>query len=113
MPTPVLGRRCGVSIGSLVRRPEAGSFVGLIVVYAFFAIKGEAVFIGAPGWSSWLNIAAEVGIVALPVGLLMISGELDISIGAMIPAGSMTVAIVSGHYGLPITLGIACALGRG
>ena len=41
----------------------------------------------------------------------MISGELDISIGAMIPAGSMTVAIVSGHYGLPITLGIACGLG--
>ena len=42
----------------------------------------------APGWSSWLNMAAEVGIVALPVGLLMIAGELDISVGAVLPASA-------------------------
>jgi len=44
---------------------------------------------------------------------LMIAGELDISIGSMIPAGSMTTAIISGHYGLPVWLGIAAALGLG
>ncbi|MNV35071.1 Autoinducer 2 import system permease protein LsrD [compost metagenome] len=40
----------------------------------------------------------------------MISGELDISIGAMIPAGALTVAIISGYYGMPIWLGIIGAL---
>jgi simple sugar transport system permease protein len=97
-------------IGGLARRPEVGSLLGLIVAYVFFAILGGQVFLGAPGWSSWLNMAAEVGIVALPVGLLMIAGELDISVGAVLPASSLTVAIVSGHYDLPIYVGIAGGL---
>ena len=107
------GRSSGMSFGSLARRPEAGSLVGLVLVYTFFAIMGGAVFVGAPGWSSWLNIAAEVGIVALPVGLLMIAGELDISVRSVIPASQMTAAIISGHFGLPILLGIGCGLGVG
>lgn len=107
------GRSSSISLGALLRRPEAGSFAGLVVVYVFFAILGGVVFTGAPGWSSWLNIAAEVGIVALPVGLLMIAGELDISVGSVIPASSMTAAIVSGHYGLPAPVGIASGLGIG
>ncbi len=101
------------SLGSLIRRPEAGSFLGLIVVYVFFAILGGQNFIGATGWSSWLNMAAEIGIIALPVGLLMIAGELDISVGAVIPASSLTVALISGFYGLPIPLGLAGGLGVG
>jgi simple sugar transport system permease protein len=103
----------GFSLGTLARRPEAGSFAGLIVVYTFFAILGGTVFVGAPGWSSWMNIAAEVGIVALPVGLLMIAGLLDISVGSVIPASSMTAAILSGYLGLPDIVGIACGLGVG
>jgi simple sugar transport system ATP-binding protein len=73
------GAGMSISIGRLARRPEAGSLVGLIVIYVFFAILGGQVFLGAPGWSSWLNMAAEVGFISLPVGLLMIAGELDIS----------------------------------
>jgi len=96
--------------GRLARRPEVGSLVGLIVTYVFFAILGGPVFLGAPGWSSCLNTAAEVGIISLPVGLLMIAGELDISVGSVLPASSLTVAIISGRYGLPIALGIAAAL---
>jgi simple sugar transport system permease protein len=42
--------------------------------------------------------------------MLMLAGELDISIGAMIPAGSMSIAIVSGHYQMPILVGIFVAL---
>lgn len=101
------------SLGSLVRRPESGSLVGLIVVYTFFAVLGGAVFVGAPGWSSWLNIAAEVGIIALPVGLLMIAGELDISVGSVIPASSMMAAVVSGFFGLPVPIGIMSGLAVG
>ena len=65
------------------------------------------------GAASWLNVAASLGIVAIPIGLLMIAGELDISIGSMIPAGSMTVAIISGHFHAPILVGIGAALAVG
>ena len=100
-------------LGRVARRPEAGTVLGLIVVYVFFASLGGAVFLGAPGWSSFLNMAAEVGIIALPVGLLMIAGELDISVGAVLPASSLTVAIISGHYDLPTYLGILGGLSVG
>jgi simple sugar transport system permease protein len=99
--------------GQFLRRPEAGTLLGLIVVYALFAILGGDKFVGTAGWSSWLNVAAEVGIIALPVGLLMIAGYLDISVGSTVPASSLTVALIANHYELPIVLGIAGGLGVG
>lgn len=99
--------------GDLLRRPEAGALLGLLAVLAFFVIFGGINFLKPAGTASWLNVAANIGIVALPIGLLMIAGELDISIGAMIPAGSMTVAILSGHYELPMIVGILGALAVG
>ncbi|BDT67118.1 hypothetical protein os1_12870 [Comamonadaceae bacterium OS-1] len=101
------------SFGALLRRPETGSFIGLVAVFVFFSIFGGATFLSAGGAASWLNIAAELGIIALPIGLLMIAGQLDLSIGSVIPASSMTVAIVSGHFGLPMPVGMAAALGLG
>lgn len=108
--SPADGRSLGATLGQLLRRPEAGSILGLVTVFVFFAIFGGQTFVGAAGFSSWLNVAAEIGIVALPVGLLMIAGELDISIGAVIPAASLTMAVVSGYYGAPDIVGIAASL---
>lgn len=99
-----------LSFGNLLRRPEAGAFLGLIAVLVFFVIFGSTKFLEPAGAASWLNVAANLGIVALPIGLLMIAGELDISIGAMIPAGSMMVAVLSGHYDLPIWVGMLGSL---
>jgi simple sugar transport system permease protein len=73
---------------------------------------GEA-FLSPAGYSSWLNVAAEIGIVALPIGLLMIAGELDLSIGATIPASSLTVAVISGHFKQPEIVGISAAMALG
>ena len=102
-----------LSLGGLLRRPETGSFLGLAAVFIFFAIFGGANFASPAGVASWLNVAASLGIVAIPIGLLMIAGELDISIGSMIPAGSVTVAIVSGHFQAPVLVGIGAALALG
>ncbi len=110
-PTP--SPATSFSVGGLFRRPEAGAFLGLFGVFVFFIAFGSIDFLKPAGAASWLNVAANLGIVAFPIGLLMIAGELDISIGSMIPAGSMTVAIISGYYGLPIWLGIAATLGLG
>ena len=96
--------------GRLVRRPETGAFLGMVAVYIFFAVLGGEIFLSSAGYASWLNIAAEVGIVAIPVGLLMIAGELDISVGSVIPASSITVAIVSGLFDLPDGVGVLAGL---
>lgn len=101
------------ALGSAIRRPEAAAVISLIGIIAFYAIFGGVDLGKLFGAASWVNFAANLGIVAIPVGLLMISGQLDISIGAMIPAGSMTVAILSGYYELPILVGMLGALGLG
>ena len=60
----------GSFFGGLLRRPEAGAFLGLIAVLIFFTIFGGMNFLQINGGlSSWLNVAANLGIIAIPVGL--------------------------------------------
>lgn len=99
--------------GGLLRRPEAGALIGLIGVITFFAIVGGIDFLYPSSVGSWLSRAAALGIVAIPVGLLMIAGELDISVGATITSGALITALVSGYYEMPIVLGILASLGFG
>lgn len=95
------------------RNPATPSVLSLIAAVAFFVIVGRADIFALGKAASWLNFAANLGIVALPVGLLMIAGEIDISFGAMIPAGAITTALLSGTYGLPIEIGMLGALAVG
>jgi simple sugar transport system permease protein len=99
-----------LSLGNLIRRPEFGAFIGMAFVFAFFAVLGGANFTSVAGAASWLNVAANLGIIAIPIGFLMIAGELDISIGAMVPAASMSIGIISGYFGAPIMVGILLTL---
>ncbi|MES0068661.1 ABC transporter permease [Mesorhizobium sp. M0074] len=101
------------AIKSFLRRPDAGSILSLVGVVLFFVIFGGVDLRTLVSAASWVNFAANLGIVAIPLGLLMISGELDISIGALIPAGSMTTAILTGYYGMPMMVGIVGALAVG
>ncbi|MFI7701541.1 ABC transporter permease [Nonomuraea sp. NPDC049480] len=101
------------SLRNLTYRPEAGALIGTLGVFVFFAVFGGANFLAASGTAAWLNVAAELGIIAVPVGLLMIAGELDLSVGSVLAASSMTLAIVSGYWGGPMILGIVLALGVG
>lgn len=100
-------------LSAFLRRPAAGSIVSLIAVVGFYILFGGVNVVTLFGAASWLNFAANLGIIAIPVGILMIAGEMDISIGAMIPAGSMVTAIISGYYGLPIWVAILAVVGVG
>jgi len=98
----------GFSLGGLFRRPEVGAFMGMVLVFIFFSYFGyDRNFLTPFGTSSWVNAASTVGIIAIPIGFLMIAGELDISIGAVVPAAKMSIAIACGFYGLPIPVGLA------
>ena len=96
---------------AIFRKPEGGALAGVILVFLFFAYFGwDRNFLSALGTSGWLNFASTVGIIALPIGFLMIAGELDISIGAMVPAGKMVLAITVGFYGLNVWVGVLLTL---
>jgi len=97
----------------LTRRPEMGALAGTILVFVFFSILGGGQFLAPSGAASWMNVAAELAIIAIPVGLLMIAGELDLSVGSVLASSSMTLAIVSGTYGAPMIIGIFAALAVG
>ncbi|HAS31626.1 ABC transporter permease [Microbacterium sp. UBA837] len=110
---PVIGVKSQRSFSDLVRRPETGALFGTVLVFVFFAIFGGETFLSSGGFASWLNVGAELALVALPVALLMISGEFDLSVGSVVAASSVTLAIVSGTFGLPQIVGILAALAVG
>jgi simple sugar transport system permease protein len=95
----------------VIRAPEFGAAAAAIVLYAFFAIQtaGNG-FTTIDGTANWLSTASQLGIIAVPIGLLMIAGEFDLSIGSMVGAASITMGIVCGFYGEPLLVGIAVAM---
>ncbi|PKW26741.1 ABC transporter permease [Phycicoccus duodecadis] len=95
----------------LLTRPEAGGAVSALVVFVFFAaLAGGNGFLNATGTANWLNTAAELGIVAVSVGALMIGGEFDLSVGATVGAASICVGIATGGYGLSAWIGVLAAV---
>ncbi len=101
----------GFSLLGLLRRPEAGAAAGFILVFVFFSYFGwDKNFLTPLGSSTWLNFASKVGIIAIPVGFLMIAGELDISVGALIPAGGIVLAMSVEQFGMNIWLAVLFTL---
>lgn len=94
----------------LVRRPELGAFVALALIYLVFVLAANPAFVGASGTASWMDTASELGVLAVPVGVLMIAGEFDLSVGSMVGASSMIVAMGTGYYHLPMWLSICLAI---
>src|ERR671917_288077 len=110
-------RNVGV-LRRLLTRPELAAVAGSILVFAFFAVvAGDYGFLTTAGAASYLEVAAQLGIVAVPVALLMIAGEFDLSVGSMVGAAGMIIAISVAEYGLPLLVGVllafAVALGVG
>lgn len=110
---PLPGTKSQFSWRQVTHRPETGALAGTVVVFVFFAIFGGQQFLGTGGTASWLNIAAELAIIALPVGLLMIAGEFDLSVGSVVAASSVTTAVISGAWGAPLFVGILAGLALG
>lgn len=98
----------------LIRVAWIGPAAAAIVIYIFFAFVGGAGgFTTMAGTAGWLNTAAELGIIAIPIGLLMIAGEFDLSTGSVVGAAAITVALGTGFYGIPIGYTITAALSLG
>ena len=100
-------------VGTLRRwltRPELAAIAGSILVFVFFAVvAGDSGFLTLGGTASYLEVAAQLGIVAVPVSLLMIAGEFDLSVGSMVGAAGMIIAISVTEYGWPLSAAVLVA----
>ena len=90
----------------LVRRPEAGAFIVMIVVVTLITIASDFKAFNALGLKNNVAIIAQFGIIATGAALLMIAGEFDLSIGSMIGFAGMSMAMMM-KWGLPFGLGEA------
>ena len=80
----------------ILKRPDTGAFIGAFAVWVLFAITANVNWVGdLATWSTWLNTAAYDGIVAVPVALLMIAGEFDLSAGVMIGSSGLLLGILT------------------
>ncbi len=110
---PAAPRKASV-VERILRITWLGPAIAVIVLYIFFGIFGGATgFLTPSGTAGWLNTAAELGIIAVPIGLLMISGEFDLSTGSVVGASAIIVALGSGFYGIPVGYTIVAALALG
>ena len=98
-------------LSEFIRSPAMGAFIGMLIVFLIFTMFGyHRNFLSIAGLANWMNFASTVGIIAIPVAFLMISGELDISTGAVMPASAMMLGISVNHYDFPMWLGIVSTL---
>lgn len=98
------------ALRSTLLRPETTAIIGTIIVFLFFAWNaGDNGFLSPLGTRNYLEIAANIGILAVPITLLLIAGEFDLSVGVMIGAASIVVAYPIVYWGWP--LGAALLVG--
>ncbi len=92
-------------------RPETGAVAGSVAVWIFFAIiAGDSGFLTLRGASSYLSVAAELTIQAVPVALLMIGGEFDLSVGSTVGACGMIIVLLCTQFGWNIWAAIVVSL---
>src|SRR2546426_8884061 len=104
-----------VSVGPLARvltRPDIGALLGAIGVFLAFSYFARGVnWIGDPGIAAgWTDQAAQYGIVAVPVALLMIGGEFDLSAGVMIGSSGLLLGYLTTFQDMNIWPAIALVL---
>jgi simple sugar transport system permease protein len=111
-PLPIRARLRGGG-GSLAEqlaaRPAAGAAVATVAVFALFSVWADN-FLTTESLATTLTLSAELGIVAMAVTLLMISGEFDLSVGSVLGVSSLLVPYSMTEYSLPVGLAVVVAL---
>ncbi|QNE21075.1 ABC transporter permease [Kribbella qitaiheensis] len=93
----------------LLSRPEIGSLVGAAVILLFF-VATAAPFRDIHNTGTILYGAALIGVMAVPVSLLMIGGEFDLSAGVAVTTAGLTAGIVAYQLSVNVWVGMVAAL---
>jgi simple sugar transport system permease protein len=95
----------------LLGRPALGAAGGAIAIWLIFVFfAGDRGFFSLKGTATYLEVAAELGILSAAVALLMIGGEFDLSVGSIIGFTGMAMTIMSVELGIPIPAAMLLSL---
>jgi simple sugar transport system permease protein len=98
----------------VLARPAAGALLIVVFVFIVFAVltlsQGKTAFVSRAGILNYLDVAAQVGIIATAVALLMIAGEFDLSVGSMVGFAGIIMGIGVTIWNLPVWLSILLAM---
>jgi simple sugar transport system permease protein len=75
--------------------------MGAVAVFVLFTVTDSTpghLWVGQAGLAAWTQQAAFFGILAVPVGLLMIGGEFDLSTGVMSGVTAVVMALLVGKW---------------
>ena len=100
------------AVARLLTRPDIGALLGAIGIFLAFSYFARGVnWIGDPGNAAgWTDQAAQYGIVGVPVALLMIGGEFDLSAGVMIGSSGLLLGYLATHAHMNIWPAMALVL---
>ena len=97
----------------LFRRPESGVVMAALAIFIFFALFAPF-FLTINVMSNILLLSAELGMVAVGVTMLMVSGEFDLSVGSVLGLGAgMVVVMLNAGVATPIAILIALIAAAG
>jgi simple sugar transport system permease protein len=97
----------------LLQRPELASLGGLLAAFAVFSILRPDLFLTNDNGVNVASLAAQYGIVAVGVTMLMIAGHFDLSVGAIVGLTGWAMYYFGNVLGLPPIPTILCALAVG
>ncbi|MFD5793597.1 ABC transporter permease [Streptomyces diastatochromogenes] len=93
----------------LLARPEVGVFLGAVAVLIFFLIAAPSLRQGS-SIATVLYQSSTIGIMALPVALLMIGGEFDLSSGVAVISSALVASMISYQLTMNVWVGVIVAL---
>ena len=96
----------------IFRRPEVGAALAAIAIFLIFALNptSSPLWVSQAGFVGWLTQAWQFGIMAVPVAMLMIGGEFDLSAGVMTGSCAILIALLANGFGWNIWLCMAVSL---
>ena len=97
------------AVRRLMGRPELGALVAAVAVFAFFSAV-TTTFLTAGALGTVLYSASTIGIMAVPVALLMIGGEFDLSAGVLVTTAALTSSMVSYQFTAVTWVGVGVSL---
>ena len=97
------------TVTRIFRRPEVGAALAAVAIFLIFALNptSQPLWLSQAGFVGWLTQAWQFGIMAVPVGLLMIGGEFDLSAGVMTGSTAIMMGLLANNFGWNIWLCIA------
>ncbi|WP_078893121.1 ABC transporter permease [Streptomyces sp. NRRL F-2580] len=93
----------------LLGRPELGSVVGAVAVFLVFAVVADS-FLRVSSLSTVLYAASVMGVMAVPVALLMIGGEFDLSAGVLVTSSALCSSMFSYQLSVNVWVGVGVSL---